>query len=209
MIRIKGNQRIITSEANNTSGPTPYGAYHMMDNNIYEIQRVNNFEFQVTGLHTGSLLKSGYFEGNQNSTISGVDELIRLSVVSSSVPSFSQQPIEIKRGNSSVYYAGSPSFQAGRIVLNDYIGLQTYEALSAWQNLSYNVLTEKVGLAVDYKKEAKLVEYSPDYQVVRTIILYGCWITNLTQDEMSNEGNGVHRITADIRYDKAVPANSN
>ena len=74
----------------------------------------------------------------------------------------------------------------------------------AWQNLSYNVITEKVGLVQDYKKNCTLIEYSPDYQVVRSWTLYGCWISGLSEDDFdSDNGNSARKVSATIQYDHA------
>ena len=187
-------------------GPGDYGTYTLADKiNLYEIQRTNNFEFVISDL--AGLLKSGFAESDSGVIRTPVNsqEIIRLSVVSSTVPSFSQRPIEVKRGNSILKYAGTPEFSSGTLVINDFVGIDTIEILQAWQNQSYNVRTEKVGLAIHYKKNCTLNEYSPDYQLVRSMTIYGCWIGDLTQDDFNNETNNKHTIRATIHYDKAIP----
>jgi hypothetical protein len=169
-IRLNGTDKPSTI---NQSSATPMGTYHLAANtNLYEIQRTNNFEFIVTDID--GITKAGMLGGETNGTIANAQEVLRLSVLSSSVPHFDQNPIEVKRGNSSMKFAGVPTFQSGQIKVVDYIGAETKEALMAWQNLSYNVLTEKVGLASDYKKDCYLVEYTPDYQKVRQWKMHGC-----------------------------------
>lgn len=197
MIRINGVD--YNSTINDGSVPgTPIGTYHLANNpNIYEIARTNNFEFIVTDID--GILKAG----SDTVSYANAQEVIRLSVVSCPIPHFSQDVIEVKRGNTTLYYAGVPTFQAGRVILNDYIGADTAGVLEAWQNLSYNVKTEKVGLASDYKKDCYLIEYTPDYQAVRKWILRGCWVSGLEETEMSNDNNEKKRITATIQYDRA------
>ena len=73
----------------------------------------------------------------------------------------------------------------------------------AWQNLSYNVRTEKVGLAKDYKKDCYLLEYSPDYQLVRKWIMHGCWVSSISEDDYNSDSNDKHMISATIEYDRA------
>ena len=200
MIRINGKD--YASTANDSSRPgKPYGTYYMLDNpNIYEPQRSNNFELLVTGLD--GIAQVGTTD-DENITVVGGEEVIRMAVSNAFLPSFTQNVLQVKRGNTTVKYAGVPTFGNGRVVLNDYIGADVANVLSSWQNLSYNVRTEKVGLASDYKKLCYLVEYSPDYQQVRKFKLYGCWISNLTYGELSSENNNVMKITATIEYDKA------
>lgn len=179
------------------------GAYHLSDNpTLYEPARSNTFEFVVTGL--GQLLRAGYSADQSNAYLgTNAEELLRISVVSSTVPTFSQEPITIRRGNSVMKAAGIPSFKDGSLVINDYIGADGKSILMAWQNLSYNVKTEKVGRMKDYKKDCYLLEYAPDYQLVRTWVLKGCWISDLQMPDFNQEDGGKRQITATIQYDAA------
>lgn len=199
-VRIQGTDKPSTLNENNA---VTQSSYHMADDpNLYEPQRSNNFEFIVKGL--GEItIPDGSGRTMPEDVASNV---IRLAVSSSSVPHFQQSVIEIQRGNNTVKYAGVPTFDSGTIVINDYIGLESKMALEAWQNLSYNVRTQKVGLAGDYKKECYLVEYTPDYQAVRQWVLKGCWISQISEDTFNNEQNSKHTITATIQYDYGYPA---
>lgn len=194
-IRINGIDK--PSTINNPS-ITPHGTYHMADNpNLFEPQRGNNFEFVVTDLD--NLTRPG-----TDSRIEQAQEILRLSMIGTFVPHFEQGVIEIRRGNNNLRYAGVPNFNSGgTIKVNDFIGAGTKSILEAWQALSYNVYTEKVGLAGDYKKDCYLIEYTPDYQIVRQWKLRGCWISNITEDEYNAEGNDKHNVTATIQYDRA------
>ena len=187
-----------------------HGTYHMADNpNLYEPQRVNNFEFVVTDLD--NLIQPGTavpvtpgVEPTGGRVIEQAQEVLRLSMISTFLPHFQQNPIEIKRGNNTLRYAGVPNFNSGGTIrVNDFIGAGTKAILEAWQALSYNVYTEKVGLASDYKKDCYVIEYTPDYQVVRQWRLHGCWISNIQEDDYNNEDNAKHNITATIEYDRA------
>lgn len=198
-IRINGTDRPSTI---NQSSVSPMGTYHMAANtNLYEIQRTNNFEFIVTDID--GITKAGMIGGETNGSISNAQEIIRMAVSSSTVPFFSQPAIEVKRGNSTMKFAGVPTFESGTIKVNDYIGASAKEVLLAWQSLSYNVVTEKVGLASDYKKDCYLVEYTPDYQKVRQWKMHGCWISKLGCSEFSSDTNDKVQIDATIEYDKA------
>jgi hypothetical protein len=137
------------------------------------------------------------------------DSIIELSVSKSSVPHFSQQAIQVKRGNNTMKFAGVPEFKAGSITVNDYIGSGVKDILMAWQARSYDVNTEKVGLAKDYKITAYLLEYTPDYQLVRTWRLEGCWISEITEGEYNHESNEKHTIDVTIEYDKAYMETNN
>lgn len=181
------------------------GSYHLSDNPaLYEVARSNNFEFVVTGL--GSLLRAGANTTDNNAYIDGAvaEDVIRLSVERTSVPTFKQTPLTIRRGNSVMKFAGVPDFDDGSLVVRDFIGADTKSALMAWQNLSYNVKTQKVGLMKDYKKDCYLLEYAPDMSLVRQWVLKGCWIAGLSMDEFNQEEGGKRTISATIPYDYAI-----
>lgn len=198
-IRINGTDRPSTI---NQSTSIPMGTYHMAANtNLYEIQRTNNFEFIITDID--GIKKAGMIGGETNGAIDNAQEIVRMAVSSASVPFFSQNAIEVKRGNSTMKFAGVPTFEAGNIKVNDYIGASAKEVLLAWQALSYNVVTEKVGLASDYKKDCYLVEYTPDYQKVRQWKMHGCWVSKLSSGEFSSDNNDKMQIDCTIEYDKA------
>lgn len=174
------------------------GTYYLTDNpKYYEIQRSNNFVFYVRGLSKAfKIANNKYAQEN-------ADDIIKISVNKATVPHFTQSAIQVKRGNNTMKFAGAPEFGSGSIDLNDYIGAGTKDVLLAWQNKSYDVRTEKVGLASDYKKDAYLLEYTPDYQLVRTWKLMGCWISGLSEGEYSHDSADKHTISATIEYDKA------
>ena len=181
-----------------------YGTYHLADNPaLYDPMRNNTFEFVVTGLD--KLLRVGADGSEENAYITNAQEVLRLSVDSASIPMFTQEVIPIKRGNSTIKFAGTPSFASRSIVVNDWIGADSKSALMAWQNLSYNVKTDRVGNAADYKKDCWLIEYTPDYtKQVRQWQLKGCFISGLSEDAYSMSSDGKKTISATIEYDRAI-----
>lgn len=187
-----------------------FGTYHLADNpQLYEPSRSNNFEFIVTDIDDLIYAGTDKNTATDKDHITNGQEVLRVSVVSSSVPHFSLSKIEVKRGNNTINFAGTPTFEDGQLVLNDYMGARTKSILLAWQALAYDVTTEKVHRATNYKKDCTLVEYSPDYEeVIRTWTLKGCWISSLSEDAFSNESNDKRTVTATIVYDKAIPHKS-
>lgn len=183
---------------------TQIGTYHLADNpQLFEIQRQNNFEFIVTDID--DIQRAGTIGTESNSKIKNAQEMLRLSVTKAFVPHFKQETVSVKRGNTTLKYAGVPSFDAGSLDFNDFIGADVKSILMAWQNMSYNVDTEKVG-ALDvtpYKKNCYLIEYTPDYRKVRTWRLYGCWISALSEGEYSSDSGDKHQISCTIEYDRA------
>lgn len=183
---------------------TQIGTYHLASNpQLFEVQRQNNFEFVVTDID--GILRAGAIGTENNATFRNAQEMLRLSVTQAFIPHFTQETVEIKRGNSTLKYAGVPSFPEGSLQFNDFIGADTKAILMAWQNLSYNVYTEKVGSldVTNYKKDCYLVEYTPDYRKVRQWILHGCWISALSESEYTADSGDKHQISCTIQYDHA------
>lgn len=181
---------------------TSVGAYHFSDNKeLFEIQRGNNFDFIVS-----DSLNNIVAYGNETKTFPRAKEMIRLSVSAMSVPHFSQTPIEVRRGNTAIKYAGVISWPSGSLECYDFIGAETKDILMAWQAKSGNPMYQTVGQQADYKVTAFLVEYTPDYnEIVRTWKLDGCWISSIEEDGYSvDSGTGARKIRCTIEYDRAV-----
>lgn len=190
---------------NTTTNTAEVGAYHLAsakNYDLFEPQRNNNFVFIVTDLD--GILRVGTTGTDDNDKISNAQEVLKLSVDQASIPMFTQEVITIKRGNSVVKAAGAPTFSDGNIVVNDYIGADSKSVLLAWQNLSYNVATDKVGRMSQYKKVCYLNEYTPDYRLVRSWKLLGCWVAGLSEDAFSMGDSGKKTISATIAYDRAI-----
>ena len=183
------------------------GTYHLGENpQLYSPQRANNYEFIVTDID--GILRPGAVAGDTNASFRNAQEVLRVSVSNAFVPHFTQEVVEIKRGNSTIKFAGVPTFDGGDLQFHDFIGANTKEILMAWQNLSYNVYTEKVGsLDVpeqNYKKTAYLIEYTPDYRKVRQWVLYGCWVSSLSEDNYDNYSGDRKMVSCTISYDYAT-----
>ena len=170
------------------------GAYHLSDNpTLYEPARSNSFEFLVPLGNKSKLLRAGY-QGQESNAYFGstsqIEEYLRISVTQASVPTFTQEAITIRRGNSVMKAAGLPTFKDGSLVINDFIGADGKSILMAWQNLSYNVKTEKVGRMKDYKIDCYLLEFTPDLEIVNEWTLKGCWISGLEIPDFNQEDGG-------------------
>lgn len=182
-----------------------YGSFHLAANpTIYEPVRTNNFRF-LAKFDNVQLLKVGENAADRNSYIRNGQEIIDFSVVSFQVPHFTQEPIQIYRGNSRVQYAGRPSWSNGNLVINDYVGADGKSVLMAWQSLSYSVIDDTISTADKYKINATVMEYTADYKLVRYWDLIGCWISGLSEDDWTNDSGNNKKITATISYDRAIP----
>lgn len=180
------------------------GVYHLADDpDSYEVQRSNNFDFIIA---FDDVFNRAGDSAGLRSKINGIkaSDVIRMSVVKAQIPNFTQSAIEIKRGNDTMKVAGVPTFDAGRLVINDYIGADGKSVLMAWQAQSYHVDTQKVGAMKEYKHNCTLIEYSPDYKEVRYWDLHGCWISGIDEGEFDAESNNKQQLTATIQYDYAV-----
>lgn len=176
-----------------------FGAYHLANaaNDLYEPMRSNAFRFIVTDI-------DNLVRADSSQTIKNAQERLEFSVVSSSVPTFTQSVLEIRRGNSVMKAAGVPTFSEGSLVINDYLGADGKSILLAWQALSYDVKTQRVGLMSKYKKDCYLLEYSPDYsRIVRQWILHKCWVSGVSQDAFNVESGDTRKVSATIQYDWA------
>jgi hypothetical protein len=131
-------------------------------------------------------------------------ETLKLKVTQAPVPHYSLQKMSYKRGNDTVNFAGTPEFSDGEITVDDVVGLDTKSILMAWQGLAYNVHTRKGGRMKDYKKNATLIEYTQDFEQIRSWKLYGCWISNIQEDSFNKEQDGKRAVRATIVYDRAI-----
>ena len=172
----------------------------------YEAARSGFFSLIVNDID--NIVKASYTGDHSAATnsdkISQAQEILKLNVTNAPVPHFQLQKLSYKRGNDTVNFAGTPEFQDGEITVDDVVGLDTKSILMAWQGLAYNVHTRKGGRMSAYKKQATLVEYTQDFEQVRSWTLYGCWIQNVTEDAFNKEQDGKRAIRATIVYDRAV-----
>lgn len=140
---------------------------------------------------------------NSDSRISNAQEVLKLNVTAASVPHFSLEPLSYRRGNDVVKFAGTPTFSDGSITVDDVVGLDTKSILMAWQALAYDVKTRRGGRMVDYKKNCTLIEYTQDFEQIRSWKLYGCWISDISEDGFDKESDGRRKLNATIQYDRA------
>ena len=172
----------------------------------YEAARTGFFSLIVDDID--NIIKATYTGDSSAATnsdkIAKAQEVLKLNVVKAPTPHFSLEVLRYKRGNDTVTFAGVPTYESGNIVVDDVVGLDTKSILMAWQGLAYNAHTRKGGRMKDYKKTATLIEYTQDFEQVRSWTLYGCWISNISESEFDRENDGKRQITAKVEYDRAV-----
>ena len=183
---------------------TNYGVYHLADNPAqYQPVRTNNYRCICQGLE--ELVRVGGDANNRNDYLENAQEVIDFSVVSFDAPNFTQDEIQIRRGNSTVYFAGTPRFNTSNLVINDFVGADGKSILQAWQALSYDVVNDIINPSTKYKKDMLILEYTPDNVLIKVWELKGCWVTSLTETGYSSESPAKKTVTATIRYDRAIP----
>ena len=176
-------------------------AQHIGVNNYEyaEAARTGFFTFVISDLN--GIARPDSADGTKK--FDKAEETISLHVVKAPVPHHSLETLQYRRGNEIVKFAGVPNWDAGDIVVDDVVGLDTKGILMAWLQKAYNTHTRKGGRMKDYKKLCTLNEYTQDYEIIRTWTLYGCWISKLSEGEFDKENDGKRQITATIEYDRA------
>jgi hypothetical protein len=171
----------------------------------YEAARTGFFSLIVDGID--NIIKASYGgvaeDATTNDKIARAQEVLKLNVVKAPVPHFTLKAEQYRRGNDVVKFAGVPDFKDGSIVVDDVVGMDTKSILMAWQALAYNVHTRKGGRMKDYKKTCTLIEYTQDFEQVRSWTVYGCWISDISEGDFDKENDGKRQITAKIEYDRA------
>lgn len=171
----------------------------------YEAARSGFFSLIVDDIDN---IISAAFKGERdaatdNDKIKKAQEHLKLNVVKAPVPHFSLETLKYRRGNDEVKFAGVPTFKEGSLTIDDVVGLDTKSIVMAWQALAYNVYTRKGGRMKDYKKNATLIEYTQDFEPIRSWDIYGCWISDIQEGDFDKETDGKRQITATLQYDRA------
>ena len=178
----------------------------------YEAARNSFFVFYVDPSQLTNLYSPDFDPDSGEATVEDgtrfdgqmASDALRLNVLKSSVPNFTIETHEYRRGNDVVKFAGVPTFKDGSITVDDVVGLRTKDMLYAWQYLAYNPITRKGGRMKDYKKTCTLIEYTQDYEQIRYWTLYGCFVTGIDEGEFDRENDGKRQMTVAISYDRAI-----
>ena len=183
-------------------------SYHLADDPaLYEPSRNHAFQF-VLNSKLNTLLAAGVFKeaATDDDYFNNVAEVIKISVSEASVPHFDLEVVSIKRGNSTVKYAGAPSWGEGSLKLDDFVGARTKDILMAWNALVYDSAADVVHLANNYKFDCTLIEWNGDFsKKIRSWTLKGCWLKSISEGNFTHADNGLRSIDATIVYDRAIP----
>lgn len=169
------------------------GASHLASDG-YEVQRTNNFEIVISGI--------GELTGNVNDT-----RTITLAIESGFLPSEESSSQELNYSNTLVKVAGTTTYSGGSLVVKDVISEnEDIEAIIiAWRKAVYDPDTDKVGLAFNYKKDARVIQYAPDGTMTRTWKLLGVWPRSVNYGNLEyGSGGAIKTIEIGLEYDKAI-----
>lgn len=190
-------------------GPFDFGMYRATANKrFYEPQRTTDFELIITGFGPNYTPGDpGIYNVLTGKRLDGATEVLRYAVTECDIPHYKVGVQEQRRGNSVQKYAGTASFDSGTLKVRDWIGSDSKSILMSWLNQAYDVKTDKTGLLEDYKRDCTLIEYTPDRQPIREWRLYGCWVSDVSEDSWNHDSdNGERQLTATLQFDRAVMA---
>ena len=169
------------------------GASHLASDG-FEVQRTNNFEIVLSGL--------GDLTGNIADT-----RTIKLAVDSGFLPSEESASQELNYSNMSIKVAGTTTYSGGSITVKDVISENSdvESIINAWRKTVYDPETDKVGLAFNYKRDARIIQYAPDGTMERTWKLQGVWPRSVNYGSLQyGTGGAIKTIEIGLEYDKAI-----
>lgn len=158
------------------------GASHLASDN-WEVQRQNNFEISIAGV------------GGRTLT---------LAVEAGFLPAESNEIIELNFGNSKVKVAGIANFEDGTLSLRDAIAQDIEKIVVDWRKQVYDPETDRVGLAVNYKKQGRVIQWAPDGSMERTWKIIGCWPSTVNYGTLDYTASDKKLIEITLTYDKAI-----
>lgn len=158
------------------------GASHLVTEG-WEVQRTNNFEIQIPDV------------GGRTLT---------LAIDSGFLPDEQTNAIDLNYGNSVVKVAGITTYGEGSLNIKDIIQQDIEKIIVNWRKKVYDPETDKVGFAVDYKKQARVIEYAPDGTLQRTWKILGAWPSSVNYGTLDYSNGEKKTIEMTITYDKAI-----
>lgn len=182
-----------------------YGAYHISNNRVeYTPQKKCNFLLVVNDVDDLPRVGADLLNTLTSADIiaDGQQQLI-LGIRTCDVPYFTQNPINISRGNSTIKFAGKPTFNDINIEFYDYIGSNVKDTLLAWQNLSYNTKFDYAGLARSYKKDCQLLQLTSTADIVRYWDIKGAWLSSVQPQNFDMTSDAEQTVSATLSYDWA------
>jgi len=162
------------------------GASFFATDSNWEVQRTNHFEFVIANLANGA-----------NFT---------MAVESVKLPSVQIATTDLRHGNEIVKVATNPQYDGGSVTLKDAIGADIEMVLWAWYTQVLDVAGDSImGLVVNYKRTARLVQWSPDNVISRSWQCTGVFPTSVQSGDFTYAQPDKKMISANLSVDKAFP----
>jgi hypothetical protein len=135
-------------------------------------------------------------------SIEGIDEEIALHVRSANLLEKQFDVIATRFFNDLVKQAGARTFSDLSLELHDAIGPDVERAIHTWQEQIQDSVTGYMGYAEDYKRSAKVTEYSINGDV-RSVWQYeGVWPSSVNYGGMDREDVTKKTVSVTLSYDR-------
>lgn len=144
-------------------------------------------------------------QGQLVATADQATEALALSLRDYTGPQMSIETLNVRTGNGSVNYAGTPSVGNSPISFTDYIGQKTEFILLAWYSMAHNIMNDKIGFKEYYSNDGLLYKWAPNGTRQISWWLLGCWINEYNQGQFSRQNPELRQFSTTILYDKPVP----
>lgn len=162
------------------------GASYFATDSNWEVQRTNHFEFEFTNLEKCNDIK--------------------LAVESVRMPTVQIATTDLRHGNEIVKVATNPQYDGGSVTVKDAIGVDIEMALWEWYTKVLDVENDSImGLVINYKKTARLFQYSPDNSIARTWLCKGVFPTSIQPGDFTYAQPDKKMISCNLSVDKAQP----
>lgn len=139
--------------------------------------------------------------------IAGLDgddkDLIVLSLLSSNLPTESNNIVEIPYGNETRKVAGKATFEDIPLIVHDYVDRETREALIRWRRQVYDTRSGNVGLPSDYKKTAEVILQDTSGGNLRKVRIHGVWPSTMNPGVLDMASDDPIQIEMTLTYDRA------
>jgi len=157
----------------------------------------------LTGL-LGDMRKNNNFivsiEGITDATEDGGNNL-DLIIQQAFLPSISLNVLEFRHGNDAKKLAGVASFTGGQLTILDTLSRKELDILMTWFYQTYNPETGALGLASEYKKKGKIIEFASDGRYTRSWEVEGLFISEFNPGTLDASNGEAKQISVQIQID--------
>jgi hypothetical protein len=130
-------------------------------------------------------------------------ELIRLSCMSSQLPTENNEIVVVPMGNSEAKYAGKGHFEDIPLTVRDFVDRKVRDALLAWRRQVWNPEDGSISLPSVYKRNVDLIIQSQDGSIIRTATIKGAWPSSMNPGTLDHGSSEPVLIEMTLTYDWA------